>query len=86
MSIIDTVEGKVKEWLLGVALKKGVVSLVKAVFAYCVAHAIKISVVIPGIGVLDTNSELALTAFINSALTVFRNWLKTKFPEKFGWM
>ena len=86
MSIIDRVEDGAKKWILNIALKKGVVSLVNAIFAYCIAHGIKISVTIPGIGVLDTNSELALAAFINSALTVVKNWAKTKWPNKFGWM
>ena len=86
MSIIDGVENKVKEWFFGVAIRKAIVSVVKLIFSYCAAHAIKISVAIPGIGVLDTNSELALTAFINSALTVLRNWAKIKYPGKFGWL
>lgn len=86
MSIISKIEDKAKVWLIDVALKKGVVSLVKAIFAYCVAHSINVSIAIPGIGTLDTNSELALAAFINSALTVLRNYIKTKFPAKFGWL
>lgn len=84
MNIIDQVETKAKAWLFGVAIKKAVVSFCKAAFAYCIAHGIKVSVSIPGIGVLDTNSELALTAFINSGLTVLRNYLKQKFPEGIG--
>lgn len=29
---------------------------------------------------------LALTGAIGTGLTMFRNWLKVKWPEKFGWM
>lgn len=81
MTIINDVENKIKEWVFGIAIKKGIISLVKVIFSYCVAHGIKVTFTIPGIGVLDTNSELALTAFINSALTVLKNWAKVKFPK-----
>ena len=86
MSIIDTGVNKAKEWLFGVALKKGIVSFVKVAISYCAAHGIKLAVAIPGIGTLDTNSELALTAFINSGLTVLRNWLKVNYPNKFSFL
>ena len=84
MSIVDQVENSVKKYVFGIGIKKAVASFVKVSFAYAMAHGIKISVAIPGIGVLDTNSELALAAFINSALTVVKNWAKQKYPKQFG--
>jgi len=81
MSIVDPV----KRWVLGIGLKKGVTSLVKLIISYAAAHAISINVNVPGIGIFDTSSELALTAFINSALAVLRNWLKIKYP-KLSWL
>ena len=86
MGIVDNVENAVKKYMFGVGLKKGVTSLVKLIISYCTAKGISISVAIPGIGTLDTNSELALAAFINSGLTILRNWAKTKWPKKFAWL
>jgi len=81
MSIIDSA----KEWLFSIALKKGVVSLAKLIVSYCVAHGINIVATIGGMPI-DTTSEAVITALINSGLTMLRNWLKIKWPTKFGWL
>lgn len=86
MTIINDIKNKMRGWVFGIALKKAIVSFVKVAISYCIAHGIKISVAIPGIGILDTNSELALTAFINSLLTVLRNWAKVKYPSVANWI
>jgi len=75
----------VKKWLIGKALKKGVVSLAKLIVSYALAHGITVSADINGFSV-NTSSEAAMVAVINSALAVLKNWLKIKWPEKFGWL
>lgn len=81
MSIFDSVKG----WLLSVALGKGVKSLAKLIVSYCLAKGVSFIGVIGGISI-DTNSELAITAAINSALKVVFNWVKMKWPGKFDWL
>jgi len=75
----------VKKFILGIAVKKGVLSLSKLIVSYCLAKGVSFVGVIGGIAI-DTNSELAITAAINTALKVAFNWLKTKWPDKFGWL
>jgi len=83
------IEDVVKKWLIGVALKKAIVSGAKLVVSYCASKGIIFVGTFFGM-VIDTGSaasiELALTAVVNSALTFVRNWLKVKFPGKFGWL
>jgi hypothetical protein len=81
MSIIDPV----KKWMFGIALKKGVLSLAKLLFSYISAKGITIVGSMGGVAV-DLSSELAIVATINTLLKVFFNWLKTTYPEKFGWL
>lgn len=75
----------VKNWILSVAIKKGVLSAAKLVVSFAIAHGIKLSVVVGGV-IIDTSSEAAMVVAINSGLKVFFNWLKIKYPEKFGWL
>ena len=81
MSILDPV----KRWVLGIGLKKGVVSAAKLLVSYAVAHGIKLSVVVHGVEI-DTTNEAAMVVAINSGLAVVRNWLKVKHPKAFGWL
>lgn len=76
MSIVDGVEG----WVLGIALGKGIKSLAKLVVSYCLAKGVSFVGIIGGIQI-DTNSELAITAAINSILKILFNWLKLKYPS-----
>lgn len=85
MSIIDTGVDKAKEWLLSVALKKAVVSAVKVLVSWCVAHGVTIVANVGGMSI-DTTSEAAMIVVINSLLTMLRNWAKVKFPKACGWM
>ena len=75
----------VKKWLVGRALKKAVVSLAKLVVSWAMAHGVAVSATVNGLAI-DTSNEAVMTAVINSGLTILRNWLKTKWPEKFDWL
>lgn len=81
MNIIDTV----KDWLWGIALKKGIISAAKLLVAYAISHGIKVVVVVHGVAI-DTTSETAMVVAINSGLTILRNFLKTKYQKLFGWL
>ena len=80
MNIGDTI----KNWVFGIALKKGVVSAAKLLVAWAIAKGVSVSFTINGI-VVDTTNEAVMTVAINSLLTVLRNYLKVKFPKTFGW-
>lgn len=82
MALLDPV----KKFLFGIALKKGVVSAAKLMVSYAIAHGIKLSVTLPNGIAIDTTSEAGMVIAINSGLTVLCNWLKQKWPEKFGWL
>jgi hypothetical protein len=81
MAITDPV----KKWVFGIALAKGVKSLAKLLVSYFLAHGVSFVGAIGGVQI-DTTSELAITAAINSALKMLFNWLKTRWPAKFGWL
>ncbi len=81
MSIGDTV----KAWVFGIALKKAVVSASKLLVSWAISHGITVAFSVGGI-VIDTTNEGAMVLAINSGLTVVRNWLKTKYPTRFGWL
>ena len=85
MSIIDTGVDKAKEWLFGIALKKAVVSAVKVLVSWCIAHGVSIAGTIGGMSI-DTTSVAAMTVVVNSLLTMLRNWLKVTFPKYCSWM
>lgn len=70
----------VKAWVLGIALKKGVLSAAKLIVSYALAHGIKLVAVVGGIAI-DTTNEAAMVVAINSVLKVFFNWLKIRFPK-----
>ena len=85
MSIGDTVKG----WIFNIALKKAIVSAAKLAVAWCATKGLVFAGTVFGV-VIDTGNaasiEAALTLGINSLLTFVRNWLKVKFPNKFGWL
>jgi len=81
------IEDKVKGWIFGIALKKGIKSATKLIVSYCATKGIIFVGTIFGV-VIDTGSaasiEAALTLGINSLLTIVRNWAKVKF--NIGWL
>ena len=81
MSVLDPV----KTWVLSIGLKKGAVSLAKLIVSYATAKGISFAAVVGGIQIDITDIGI-MTAAINSALTVLRNWLKIRYPDKFGWL
>jgi hypothetical protein len=89
MGIVDTIENKVKEFIIKIALKKAIVSGAKLVVSYCASKGIIFVGTFFGV-VIDTGSiasiEAALTLFINSGLAFVRNWVKVKWPKAFGWL
>ena len=85
MKIIDEGLNKVKAYVFGIALKKGIISAAKLIVAWAVSHGIKFSANIGGV-TIDLQDQAALIVAINSGLTIVRNWLKVKWPEKFGWL
>lgn len=89
MSITESIENKVKEWVFKIALRKGIVSAAKLIVSYCASKGLIFVGTFFGV-VIDTGSaasiEAALTLAINTGLAVVRNWLKTKWPKSFGWL
>ena len=73
----------IQEWIMGIAVKKGIVSLVKLIVSWlCAGATIKV-LESSGVKVDEAQLTLALTAGINTGLTFVRNWLKVKFGVKF---
>jgi hypothetical protein len=81
MGIIDPV----RNFIIGVMLKKGIVSAAKLILSYCLAHGIKVSAAIGGV-TIDTSTEAGLVLTLNTLLAMVRNWAKVKWPERFGWL
>ena len=81
MSILDPV----KKWIFGIGLKKGAMSLAKLIVSFAASKGIAFAGTFGGIQV-DTSDVLIMTAAINSALAVVRNWVKIKWPDKFGFL
>ena len=73
-----------QEWVLNIALKKGVKSLVKLVISFLTSVAVVH--LLNGLGInlqIDQNAlELGLTALFNSGFEVLRNFLKHKLGVK----
>jgi len=85
MSIVGKIEDKVKGYVFGIALKKAVVSAAKLVVAWAVSHGVKFSANVGGVEI-DLQNQAAMIVAINSGLTIVRNWLKVRYPDKFGWL
>lgn len=85
MTLIGDAEEKVKEWVLGIALRKAAVSAAKLIVSYAVAHGISVVTTVHGIA-LNTTDIGAMTVAINSILKIGTNWLSVKFPKAFGWL
>lgn len=85
MKIIDTGIDAAKRWALGIGLKKAVMSAAKLITAWAVSHGIKFSANVGGVTV-DLQDQAAMIVAINSGLTILRNWLKVRYPAKFGWL
>lgn len=81
MSLTETA----KKWILGIALKKAVVSAAKFIASYAVAKGIGFSLTLNGTPI-NAQDEVGVAIALNSGLTVLRNWLKVKYPEKCGWL
>ena len=75
----------VKKWVLGIALKKGIVSAAKLVVSAAATHGIAVSATMNGIAI-DTSNQAVMVVAINSVLGMIKNFLKLKWPEKFGWL
>lgn len=74
-----------KKWVFNIALKKGIVSAAKLIVSYAMAHGIVVSATVNGIAI-DTSSQGVMVIAINSVLGMVKNFLKMKWPEKFGWL
>lgn len=72
----------VKTWLWQIALKKGVISLVKVIVAFIASVKVKPILTQIGITVDEVALTGALTAIITSGLTFVLNWLKVKLNIK----
>lgn len=78
MSIADTVTAPVKRWLVKRALGKVVKRLAQLITAFLAANSLA------QFGI-DVSPEQA-TAGIYAAIELARNFAKTKWPDKFGWL
>jgi hypothetical protein len=72
----------VQTWLWQVALKKGVMSLVKVIIAFITS--VTVAPILKSLGIeIDTVTLTGtLTALITSGLTFVLNWIKVKFGIK----
>ena len=82
MSMIDKVKEKVGDWLFSVAIKKAVKRLVLFMVSYITAHNISVDIS----SIPAEHIEQVLTASIYIPIELLRNFLKTKYPDKFGWL
>lgn len=73
MSIIDKVEGKVVEWLVGKAAKKAIARGVTLLVAWVMSLGLQ------KYGI-EINKD-AITVAIYMGLEVIRNYVKIKFPK-----
>jgi len=71
----------IQEWILGIALKKGVASAVKLIVSMLTSVAIAGQLEAMGVHVNKLELEAGLTIAINSGLKVLQNFLKVKY----GW-
>ena len=78
-------ERPVIEFSYRLMAKKGVMYAAKFASGWLIAHGIAVSVSIYGFTV-DTANETSLTALFSSLLAMGCNWLKVKYPDKFGWL
>jgi len=85
MSIIDKAVEPIKQWIFGIALKKSFVALAKLIVSFAAAKGIAVSFAFNGIQ-FDLADIGIMTAALNSLFTMLRNWLKIKYPNKFGWL
>ncbi len=78
------VEDKIQEWVISIALKKGLKSLVKLGVSFLTSVAVVHFLSSLGITFnIDQHTfELGLTAVVNSGLEILRNYLKQKFEVK----
>jgi uncharacterized membrane protein len=80
MNIIQNLKDKTKEWIFTIALKKAITRIAQLIISYLSAKGI--TIVYKGIPV-DVNT---LTTILMGLIEIIRNYLKTKFPNKFGWL
>ena len=80
MSIIDTA----KEWLFGIAIKKGVKRAIQALISIAVAKGVPLILSNFGVQVDPAKFEIELTTATFAGLEVLRNWLKVKL--KISWI
>lgn len=78
------IEKKVQDWVLGIALKKGLKSLVKLIISFL--SSVVVVNFLTSLGItfqVDQNALTGgLTLLINSGLEMLRNYLKVKFGAK----
>ena len=80
MNIIQNLENKTKEWLFTIALKKAITRIAQLIISYFSAKGITI---VYNKNPIDVNT---LTTLLMGLFEIIRNYLKTKFPNKFGWL
>lgn len=78
MSILDPVTDPIKKWLFSIAAKKVIKRTAQLIASWVAAQQLA------QYGV-DISPEQA-TAGIYAAVEFARNYVKTKWPEKFGWL
>ncbi len=78
--MIDEIKNKATKWLFSIALKKAIVRVATYILAFLSSHKIQI---IYNNAPVDVNT---LTGILIGLFEMLRNMLKTKYPDKFGWM
>jgi hypothetical protein len=80
MNIIQNLENKTKEWLFTIALKKAITRIAQLIISYLSAKGITI---VYNNNPIDVNT---LTTLLMGLFEIIRNYLKTKYPNKLGWL
>lgn len=78
------IEDKIEDWVLSIALKKGLKSLIKLGISFLTSIAVVTFLNKMGINFhLDQNAfELGLTALVNSGFEILRNYIKHNYDVK----
>lgn len=78
-------EKKPNVYSLQKGIQKGVLYAAKLIVAFCLSHGVTLAGRFNGI-FIDFTDEVVIAGILNSIIIVAANAVKTKWPEKFGWL
>lgn len=85
MDIISSVEKRITDWVFSIALKKAITRIAQFIVSFFATKGI--TIVVNGQGInFDSSNETAIASALLGVSEIVRNYLKTKYPAKFGWL